>query len=324
MATATVDGLGAPRLTGTRRWGDRAFRAVTLASGLAVLVVLGLIAWTTTHDAWPALRHEGIGFVTKDDWVPNNLHFGALALIYGTLITALIAVIFAVPVSLGIALFITELAPPRIGRAATTIVDLLAAIPSVVFGLWAAFALAQPIQKHVYEPISSAFGDWPVLGRLFGGSPQGRSLMTAGLILAIMITPIVTSLSRDALATVPQSDRAGALAIGATRWESLRVSVFPRVRGGIVGAVMLGLGRAMGETIAVALILGPIPQITSHVFQPGSTLAAVIALNFGEASADPLQRGALIACGVVLFLITLAINGAARYMLRVSERRLAA
>jgi phosphate transport system permease protein len=323
MTTATVDGVARPRLTGTRRWGDRTFRAVTLGAGLAVLVILGLIAWTTTHDAWPALRHAGIGFVTKDDWDPANRHFGALALIYGTLITALIAVVFAVPLSLGIALFITELAPPRVGRITTTIVDLLAAIPSVVYGLWAAYALATPLQ-HLYQHIADVFGGWPILGHLFGGSAQGRSLMTAGLILAIMITPIVTSLSRDAIATVPQSDRAGALAVGATRWETLRVSVFPRVRSGVVGAVMLGLGRAMGETIAVALILGPIPQITSHVFQPGSTLAAVIALNFGEASADPLQRGALIACGVVLFLITLAINGLARYVLRRSEQRLAA
>ncbi len=315
---ATVEPFG---LTGSRRWGDRAFRAVTLASGLVVLLILGLIAWSTGSKAWPALHHTGFAFITTDDWVPNAGHFGAFGLIYGTLICAVIALMFAVPTSVGIALFITELAPARLARTATTLLDLLAAVPSVVYGLWAAYVLATPIQ-HQYQHVSDALGGVPILGRFFGGDAQGRSIMTAGIILAIMIVPIVTSLARDALATVPQSDRAGALALGATRWEALRVAVFPRVRGGIVGAVMLGLGRAMGETIAVALILGPIPQVTTHVFSQGSTLASVIALNFGEASGD--FKSALIACGVILLLLTLVINSAARALVRRSERRLEA
>jgi phosphate transport system permease protein len=288
-------------------------------SGLLVLVVLGYIAWSTTAKAWPALRHEGVGFVTKDDWVPNNNHFGALALIYGTLVSSAIALVFAVPLSLGIALFTTEVAPDRIAHGTTTLIDLLAALPSVVLGLWAAYSLANPLSTF-YQHISDVFGSVPIIGRFLGGAAQGRSMMTAGLILAVMITPIITALTRDALASVAGDDRAAALGLGATRWESLRVAVFPRVRSAIVGAVMLGLGRAMGETIAVALILGAIPQITTKLFEPGSTLAAVIALNFGEASG--LFRSALIACGVVLFALTLLINAAARSVLARGEQKL--
>jgi phosphate transport system permease protein len=314
----------APRpdpLTGRGRRGDHTFRALTFGAGVVVLVVLVLIAYSTTHEAWPAMRHAGLGFVTKDDWDPNNGHFGALALIFGTVISSLIAVIFAVPISIGIALFITELAPPRLAQGATTVIDLLAAIPSVVYGLWVGLALA-PTLDTFYQHVADTFHGWPVLGYLFGGDiVSPRSILTAGLLLGIMITPIITSLTRDVLATIPGEDRAGALALGATRWEALRIAVFPRVRGGITGAVMLGLGRAMGETIAIALVMGQSAQITLHLFQPGASLAGTIANNFGESSG--LYKSALIGLGVILFGLTLIINGIARSVTHRTERKLA-
>ncbi len=303
------------------RWGDRAFRSVALASGLLVFVILALIAWTTTQKAWPTLKSEGVGFATHNQWSPSTTppHFGALALVYGTALTSVIALVFAVPVSFGIALFITDLAPKRLGHAVTYIIDLLASIPSVVYGLWAAYTLGPNIQDW-FKRIGDATSSIPVLNSLFGGTTEGRSFMTAGIILAVMVTPIITSLTREAIATVPESERAGPLALGATRWEALRVAVLPRVRSGMVGAVMLGLGRALGETIAVALVMGGSPQITAHVFNSGSTLAGIIALQFGEATGT--FRSALIACGVLLFAITIVVNTTARAIVRRSERHL--
>jgi phosphate transport system permease protein len=294
-------------------WSDRAFRAVALGAGTLVLVILALIAYVTTVKAWPAFREEGFSFVTSDRWEPNAGHFGALAFIFGTLVSSTIAIVFAVPLSLGIALFITELASRRLRALVTYIIDLLAAIPSVVYGYWALAVFTQPT-RTVYERIADTIGAVPGLSALFGGPASGASFMTAGLILAVMITPIITSLSREALLTVAQDDKNGALAMGATRWEMLRVAVFPRVRSGVVSAVMLGLGRAMGETIAVALVIGSSAQITSHLFRPGDTMASVIAHNFPEATG--VSRSALIGMGVVLFAITIVVNVAARLITR--------
>jgi len=290
-------------------WGDRAFRAIALVAGLLVLVILALIAYTTTTKAWPAFRDEGFAFVTSHHWDPNAGQYGALAFIFGTLVSSAIAIVFAVPLSLGIALFITELASKGLRTFVTYVIDLLAAIPSVVYGFWA-LAVFTTQAKSVYTHISGTLGALPLLSRLFGGPASGASFMTAGLILAVMITPIITSLAREVLLTVAQDDKNAALAMGATRWEMLRVAVFPRVRGGLVGAVMLGLGRAMGETIAVALVIGSSPQITSHLFRPGDSMASVIAHNFPEATGVP--RAALIGMGVVLFAITIVVNVVAR------------
>jgi phosphate transport system permease protein len=297
-------------------WSDRIFRGLALVAGLVVLAVLALIAISTTREAWPAFRAEGFSFITSDKWIPSQNEFGALAFIYGTLFTSLIAIIIAVPVSLGIALFTTELAPRRLRRPTVYVIDLLAAIPSVVYGLWGILVLAPWIGPK-YQSIADAVGGVPVLGRFFGPPVSGgRGFMTAGLILAVMITPIVTALTREALATVSQDDKNAALGMGATRWEMVRVTVFPRVRGGVVSAVMLGLGRAMGETIAVALTVGSVAQITTHVFSSGDTMAGVIANEFGEATGT--HRAALIGLGVVLFGITIIINMLARAMLSVT------
>ena len=288
---------------------DRAFRTIALAAGLLVLAILALIAYTTTSKAWPAFAHQGLSFFTSNHWDPNIGSFGALDFVYGTILTAVIAVGISIPASLGIALFITELAPKRVRTGVTYLVDLLAAIPSVVYGFWALAVLVSPAQGF-YTHIANTLGKLPVLTHFLGGPASGASFMTAGLILAVMITPIVTSLSREVLNTVAQEDKNAALAMGATRWEMLRVAVFPRVRSGLIGASMLGLGRAMGETIAVALVIGTSHQVTSHVFFPGDTMAAVIAHNFGEATG--LHHAALIGLGVVLFALTIVINVAAR------------
>ena len=288
---------------------DRSFRVIALAAGLFVLAILLLIAYSTITKAWPAFQHQGLSFLWSQTWNPNNNQFGAFSFIWGTILTSVIAIGLAIPASIGIALFITELAPRRVQSGVTYVVDLLAAIPSVVYGFWALAVLTRPIQG-VYASIANSVGTWPILRNFLGGPARGASFMTAGLILAVMITPIVTSLSREVLTTVPQDDKNAALAMGATRWEMLRVAVFPRVRSGLIGASMLGLGRAMGETIAVALVIGSSHQVTTHVFFPGDSMAAVIAHNFGEATGLP--RAALIGLGVVLFAITIVINVIAR------------
>jgi phosphate transport system permease protein len=295
------------------------FSGVCLASGLLVLVVLGLILISTSHEAMPAFRQEGLGFLTSSRWdIPGN-HFGALAFIYGTLVASVIALIIAVPISLGLALFITELAPKKFRTPVVYLIDLLAAVPSVVYGLWGILVFGPEIGK-LYASISRVFDRVPVVGDVLHGG-NGRSFMTAGIILAIMITPIVTSISKEVFATVPADQKEAAWGLGATRFEMIRGAVFPYSRNGLVGAVMLGLGRAMGETIAVALVIGSVPAIRAQLFEPGDAMAAVIANQFGEASGT--HRAALIGLGVVLFLMTVIINVMARKVAGRADRRLA-
>jgi phosphate transport system permease protein len=293
-------------------WADRGFKNLTLLAGLLVLAVLALIAYTTIHKAWPAFRHEGFAsFLTSQHWDPNANQFGALQFIFGTTVTSAIALVFAVPLSLGIALFITELASKRVGAFVTYVVDLLAAVPSVVYGLWGIFVFTR-LATGFYWHIADTLGTMPFLSRLFGGPVNGACFMTAGLILAVMVTPIITSLSREVLLTVSQEDKNGAVAMGATRWETLRIAVFPRVRSGLIGAIMLGLGRALGETIAVALVIGANPQITSHLFRTGDTMTSVIVHDYPEAI--DLPASALIGLAAVLFLLTIVINVLARWI----------
>jgi phosphate transport system permease protein len=299
------------------RRGDSAFKLLALVAGLVVLAILGLIAFSTTKEAWPAFKQEGFGFVTSSTWIPAENKFGALAFIYGTVLSSVLALVLAVPVSLGIALYANEAAPRRLRKPVVYVMDLLAAIPSVVYGLWGIIVLAPAIQP-VYKAISGAVGDIPVLGWFFNGE-SGRSYMTAGIILAIMITPIITSLSREVIATVPSAQREAAYGMGATRWEMIRAAVLPWSRGGIVGSVMLGLGRAMGETIAVALVIGSQAKITTHLFEAGDSMAAVIVNQFGEASGT--HRAALIGLGVVLFGVTIIVNVSARGIVSRFDRR---
>src|SRR5579871_82498 len=314
-------GTPPPRLSSRKpAVADCGFRYLALGCGLLVLVILALIAVSMVNKAWPVFTNQGARFFFSKNWDPGNNKFGALAFAYGTLVTSLIAIVVGVPVSIGIALLLTEVAPQWMRTPVIYVLDLLAAVPSVVFGLWGLRVLAKPLDNR-YADLNNWFKHIPVLNTLFsGGGHQGTSLMTAGLILALMITPIVTSLSREVFATVPVAQKEGALALGATRWEMIRSSVLGYGRSGVVGAVLLGLGRAMGETIAVALLVGSSAQITGHLFRPGDTMAGVIANQFGEASG--VFRAALIGLGVVLFAITILVNLGARAVLNRSERRL--
>ena len=304
QADPTTPAGSARALSERRPLGDRSFQILALACGLLVLVILVLIAVSTTSQASSWFSAEGLKIFTNN-WNPANNQFGALAFIYGTAITAVIALIMAVPVSIGIALLLTEVVPYRWSRPIVYVIDLLAVVPSVVWGLWGIIVFAPWIQ-HIYTSIASGVNGIPVLDNLFGAPTSGASFFTAGIILAFMITPIVTSLSREVIATVPQIDREGAYALGATRWEMIRGAVWPHSQGGIVGAVLLGLGRAMGETIAVALVIGSSAVITSHLFAPGYNMAAVIANQFGEATG--VFRAALMGIGVLLFAFTIIIN----------------
>jgi phosphate transport system permease protein len=297
---------------------DWGFRILALAAGLMVFVILALIAIYTTREALPWFREEGVGIFT-DNWDPAHDNFGALGLIYGTMLVAGLAVIFSLPISIGIALFITDVAPQRLRRPFVYTVDLLAAIPSVVYGLWALLVLTEPLAS-LYQSLSDATASIPILNTVFANpSASGKSFMTAGIIVAIMITPIITSITREVFATVPASQKEAALALGATRWEMIRGAVFPHSRSGMVAGTMIGLGRAMGETIAIALVIGASQRVSANILGPGDTLASVIANQFGEASGT--HRAALIGCGVVLFAITIVISMGARALVTRAEHR---
>jgi len=300
-----------------RPLGDRGFQVLALASGLLVLAILVLIAVSTSQQAASWFSTEGLK-VFSSTWDPATSKFGALPFIYGTAVTAVIAIVIAVPVSVGVALLLTEVVPYRAARPIVYVIDLLAVVPSVVWGLWGILVFA-PWVQHIYGSIGSGVQSVPVLGALFGPPTSGASFFTCGIILAFMITPIVTSLSREVIATVPAIDREGAYALGATRLEMIRGAVWPHSKGGVTGAVLLGLGRAMGETIAAALVIGSSPTITSHLFAPGYNMPAVIANQFGEASG--VFRSALIGMGVMLFVFTIIINVIARGIVERSARR---
>ncbi len=307
----------ASALSERRPLGDRGFQLLALAAGLLVLVILVLIAISTTQQASSWFSTEGVK-IFSSNWNPAANQFGALAFMYGTAITALIAIVMAVPVSVGIALLLTEVVPYRWSRPIVYVIDLLAVVPSVVWGLWGILVFA-PWIAGIYSSIASGVKGVPVMGPLFGPPTSGASFFTAGIILAFMITPIVTSLSREVIATVPTIDKEGANALGATRLEMIRGAVWPHSQGGIVGAVLLGLGRAMGETIAAALVIGSSATITSHLFAPGDSMPAVIANQFGEASG--VFRAGLMGLGVLLFIMTIIINILARGIVERSARR---
>jgi phosphate transport system permease protein len=298
---------------------DRGFWLLCVTAGIIVLVILAAILVSTLNQSWPALSKAGEnGFFTSKVWDPNVGAFGTLAFMFGTVVVSVIAIVFAVPISIGIALFLTELAHRRIKGMIVTLIDLLASVPSVVFGLWGIYFFA-PALKPLYDWLHQTLGGVPVVGALFG-SVSTRSFLTAGLVVAIMIIPIITSITREVFDTVPDSDKQAAWALGATRWEMIRGAVFPHSFGGIVGAIILGLGRAMGETVAVALVVGASVQITPNLLAPGYTIPAGIINLFGESSGD--FTAALIGMGVILFLITIVVNLLAQVIVRRAELRM--
>ncbi len=289
------------------RFPDRALRyGLTLLAALVLALIVYFFV-RLVGEARPAFAKEGIlGFTFGNDWNVNAEHFGALPLVVGTLITSFLALLMGVPVAVATALYLTELCPLRIKGPITVLVELLAAVPSVVYGLWGIFFLApklQPAEQWVANKLSFI----PFIG---GGVVTIPNYFIAGLILAIMILPIVSAIAREVMATVPPDHREAALGLGATRWEMIRMAVLPYCRSGIVGGAMLGLGRAIGETIAVTLVIGDAPQLSGHLFGQGYTLAAVIANEFGEATG--LHRSALFAAALVLFVLTLVVNAVAR------------
>ncbi len=303
-------------------WRDKVFARVVLAAAVVVLVILALIAWSTANEAWPAFQHEGLRFIFTNRWNPAKGEFGGLAFIYGTLVISLIAIVIAVPISAGIALFTTEVAPKRLRKPLVYVVDLLAVVPSVVFGLWGLNVLGPMLNKK-YISIANFFHGVPVLSTIFSKPAGNKAIMTAGIILAIMITPILISLMREIFSTVPSALKEAAYGLGATRWEMIRAAVISHSKSGMISSIMIGLGRAMGETIAVALVIGSSPQITAKLFGPGDAMASVIANNFGEAEAGSTLRAALIGLGVVLFVITILIGAGARAVLNRSAKKLA-
>lgn len=308
-----------PGLASSGGAADATFRGTAYAAGGLVLLVLGLITYTMVSRSTDALSHMGLDFFTSRRWNPPGEVYGILSYIWGTLFTAAIALALSVPISLGIALYITQVAPQWLKKGMTYVIDLLAVVPSVVFGLWGVLVLSVHV-KGLYKWLSSRFDGWPILGTLFGDNPQGRSFFTAGIILAVMITPIIVSLSREVVETTPSFEKEAALALGATRWEMIRGAVLPHSKGGLVGAVMLGLGRAMGETIAVALVIGSATgQITLNALAPGNSMPAVITAEWGEA--DTLKKSALIAMAMTLFVMTILVNVIATAVVNRSMRK---
>lgn len=297
--------LGRPPLA---RLPDRALKWGLAGLAAGVLVLIGFFFVRLYIEAKPAFDRFGyFGFTFTNNWDVHADTFGALPLLVGTLITSSVALVIGVPVALAAAIFTTEFCPPRYRTILASVIDLLAAVPSVVYGLWGFFVLI-PKLRPAEQWFSDTFSFLPFVG----GHVAGPSYFIAGLVLAIMIIPIVTAISREVISTVPTDHKEAALALGATRWEMIKMAVLPYSRSGIMGASMLGLGRAMGETIAATIVIGNAPVIGKSLFDQGYTLAAVIANEFGEAASNPLHRAALIAAGLILFVLTLIVNAVAR------------
>lgn len=311
MARAPVpDDRSTERLQGTAL-GDRVYRYSTAAFALCIPLLLVLIAWEIGVAAWPALREFGPAFLTTSRWDPVNGVFGAAPMIFGTIVSSILALLIATPLALGVAIFLTEFAPRWLRQPVAFLVDLLAAIPSVVYGLWGVFVLLPLLRGTVMPFLAGTLG----LGNtpLFAGPAYGPSMLAAGLILAIMTLPYISAVAREVLLAVPRSQREAALALGATRWEMIRDAVVPYARTGIFGGIILGLGRALGETMAVTMVIGNRHEISASLLAPGNTMASLIANEFIEANGE-LYVSAIMAVGAVLFAITLVVNAIARWL----------
>jgi phosphate transport system permease protein len=303
------------------RLSDITFRALTRAAAIGVLIILGGVILSLISGSLPALHAFGLNFLVEERWNPVTERFGALAPIYGTLVTSFIAMFIAVPLGLLIAVFLTELCPPLLRRPIGIAIELLAGIPSIIYGIWGLFVFAPFLQDTLQPFLIAAFGEIPVLSALFAGPPYGIGMLTAGLILAIMVLPFVTSISRDVFEAVPPVLKEAAYGIGCTTWEVVRYVVLPYTRVGVIGGVMLGLGRALGETMAVTFVIGNAHKVSASLLAPGTTISATIANEFTEAVGD-LYTSALIALGLILFVITFIVLAIARYMLMRIERRI--
>jgi phosphate transport system permease protein len=296
--------------------GDQIARLVVLIFAASIVLVAALIVWVLWFDSAPSRRHLGWGFLLSSEWNPVSEHFGGLPFIYGTVVTSVLALVIAIPLGVGSAIFLSELATPRISSGLTFLIELLAAIPSVIYGLLAMFSLV-PLMRIYIEPLLRS-----VLGFLpwFQGIAYGVGYLTAGVILAIMTLPFIISVSRESLMAVPREQREAALALGSTKWEATWQVVVPHARLGILGSIFLGLARALGETMAVTMVIGNSTAIHASLFAPGNTIAAVIANEFAEATGD-VYKAVLVELGLVLFCLTIILNGAARLMMLATTRK---
>lgn len=296
---------------------DRIYAACLLAFGLAIPALFAFILFRVGMSALPAMREFGLGFITSSRWNPVEGEFGALPFIFGTVVSSLLAIVLAVPLAIGLAVFLTELAPRWLAAPIGFATELLAAIPSVIYGLWGIFVLVPWLREAIQQPLADRLGDTLAF---FRGPAYGSSIMAGGVILAIMIVPFISAVSREVLAAVPRDQREAALALGATRWEMTWQVALPYALPGIIGATILGLGRALGETMAITMVIGNRPEITASLFAPGYTMASVLANEFAEASGD-LYLAALMEIGLLLFGITIIVNSIARFLVwRVSLR----
>jgi len=294
---------------GNSAWSDRAFKGLMLICALSVFFIVALIAWQLIVRSQLTISKFGLSFFFKSAWDPVSGDFGALPFIYGTLVSSLVALVIAVPLAIGVAVFLTEMCPKFLRGPLSFLTELLAAIPSVVYGLWAVFVLVPILREHVNPFLMKTLG-WT---GVFAGPNFGIGLLAAGVILAIMILPIISSLTREVMTAVPHSQREAVLALGATRWEMIRMGVLRNARIGIVGAIILGLGRALGETMAVTMVIGNRPEISKSLLSLGYSMSSVIANEFSEAS-DDLYLSALIEIGLALFIVTIVVNILARLL----------
>jgi phosphate transport system permease protein len=293
---------------------DKLFRGTTLGFALLVLAMLAAIIVSLIYGAWPAFREFGPGFLTSTEWNPVTNRYGALNTIFGTVVTSVIALAIAIPVSFGIAVFLTELCPVWLKRPLGTAVELLAAIPSIIYGMWGLFVFAPVFSEYIQPFLAQTLGKLPVIGALFQGPSMGIGMLAAGVILSIMVIPFIASVMRDVFEVVPGVLKESAYGLGATTWEVVRNVVLPYTKIGVVGGVMLGLGRALGETMAVTFVIGNAHKISASLFNPGNSIASTLANEFAEASKD-LHIASLISLGLVLFLITFIVLAIAKLLL---------
>jgi phosphate transport system permease protein len=320
-AAVVSEAASRAKVLGRLRLGDTAFRLLTKSAAIGVLIILGGVMFSLVDGSMLALRAFGFDFLFEQRWNPVTEKFGALAPIYGTVVTSFIAMLIAVPVGLLIAVFLTELCPMFLRRPIGIAIELLAGIPSIIYGIWGLFVFAPFLQDTLQPFLIATFGNIPVLSALFAGPPYGIGVLTAGLILAIMVLPFITSISRDVFDAVPPVLKEAAYGVGCTTWEVVRNVVLPYTRVGVIGGIMLGLGRALGETMAVTFVIGNAHKISASILAPGTTISATIANEFTEAVGD-LYTSSLIALGLILFVITFIVLAAARYMLLRIERRI--
>ncbi len=314
------DSAGARGALRSPRWADVAFEQLTRLFALAVFSILAGILVSLVLGARPSLGHFGLGFLWSSDWDPVQDKFGALVPITGTLVTSAIAMLIGVPVSFGIALFLTELSPGWLKRPLGTAIELLAAIPSIIYGMWGLFVFAPLFQEHVQPPLIHAFGSIPGLGALFRGPPLGIGMLAAGLILSIMVVPFIAAVMRDVFELVPPLLKESAYGLGSTTWEVVWQVVLPYTKAGVIGGIMLGLGRALGETMAVTFVIGNAHQLSASLMAPGNSIASALANEFTEAVGD-LYFSSLIELGLILFLITTIVLACSKLLLMRLARR---